>query len=126
MHLRDLSNIFKECAPLKIDYIQPFSRERCVTQTSFHVDVTKCRTFMNPESALWTVKDGADYSEWIVRITCSIAECFADSYLESFLPVCRLSIEFCELILPRIIYLIIHRSDNFIDAMCDCVNQFFR
>ncbi|EZA54785.1 Serine-protein kinase ATM [Ooceraea biroi] len=125
-YLRNLSNILKEYAPLKIDYIQPFSRGRCVTQTSFHVDNTKFRIVMDPKNALWTVKDSMNYTEWVVKITCGIAECFADSYLESFLPVCRLSIEFCELILPRIIYLIICENKSFIGSICDCVNHFFR
>lgn len=81
---------------------------------------------MNPENTLWTVQNNKNYAEWIIKLTCSVAECFADSYLESFLLVCQLSVEFCELILPRIVYLVIHKNNSFIDAMCDCVNQFFR
>ncbi|XP_024884976.1 serine-protein kinase ATM [Temnothorax curvispinosus] len=122
---KDLSNIL-ECAPLKIDYIRPFARGRCSKQTSFRVDAARFRVIMNPENALWTVQNSENYAEWIINITCSVAECFPDSYLENFLLVCRLSVEFCELILPRIVYLVIHKNDSFIDAMCDCVNKFFR
>ncbi|XP_012534493.1 serine-protein kinase ATM isoform X2 [Monomorium pharaonis] len=122
---KDLSNVL-ECAPLKIDYIRPFIHGRYVKQTSFHVDTTRFRTIMNPENTLWTVQNGDSYAEWIIKVTCNIAECFADSYLENLLSVCRLSVEFCELILPRIVYLVIHANDSFINAMCDCVNQFFR
>lgn len=122
---KDLSNIL-ECASLKLDYIRPFARGRYVTQTSFCVDATRFRVVMNPENALWTIQNNENYAEWIVKVTCGVAECFADSYLENFLPVCRLSVEFCELILPRIVYLVIHKNDSFIDALCDCVNQFFR
>lgn len=81
---------------------------------------------MNPENPFWTVQDNENYAEWIVKLTCGIAECFTDSYLDSFLPVCQLSVKFCELILPRIIYLVIYRNGKFIGVMCDCVNQFFR
>ncbi|EGI58185.1 Serine-protein kinase ATM, partial [Acromyrmex echinatior] len=121
----DLSNIL-ECTSLKIDYIRPFARGRCVRQTSFSVDTARFRVVMNPENELWTIQNNENYAEWIIKVTCSVAECFTDSYLESFLSVCRLSVEFCELILPRIIYLVIHENDRFIDTMCDCVNQFFR
>ncbi|KYN37415.1 Serine-protein kinase ATM, partial [Trachymyrmex septentrionalis] len=121
----DLSNIL-ECTSLKIDYIRPFARGRCVRQTSFNVDTAKFRVVMNPENELWTIQNNENYADWIINVTCSVAECFTDSYLESFLSVCRLSVEFCELILPRIVYLVIHENDRFIDTMCDCVNQFFR
>ncbi|XP_011642127.1 serine-protein kinase ATM isoform X1 [Pogonomyrmex barbatus] len=122
---KDLSNIL-DCTPLKIDYIRPFAHSHYVTQTSFCVDATKFRIVMNSKNALWTVQNNENYAEWIIKVTCNIAECFVDSYLESFLPVCRLSVEFCEVILPRIIYLVIHENASFIDAMCDCINQFFR
>ncbi|XP_070172770.1 serine-protein kinase ATM [Polyergus mexicanus] len=125
-YTKNLSNILEESVPLKIDYIRPFAHGRCVTQTSFGVNAARFRSVMNPENPLWTVQDNENYAEWIVKLTCGIAECFTDSYLESFLPVCQLNIKFCELILPRIVYLVIHRNGSFIGAMCDCVNQFFR
>lgn len=122
---KSLSNIL-QCASLKIDYIRPFTSSNFVTQMSFSVDTARFRIVMNPNSAFWTVQNDETYVEWIVKVTCGITECFADSYLKSFLPVCRLSVEFCELILPRIVYLVICKSNNFVSAMCDCVNQFFR
>jgi len=122
---KDLA-IILECAPLKIDYIRPFSHGCYIKQMSFCVDAARFRVVMNPENALWTVQNNGNYAEWIIKVTCSVAECFANSYLENFLSVCRLSVEFCELILPRIVYLVIHKNDSFINAMCDCVNQFFR
>lgn len=125
-YTRNLSNILEESAPLKIDYIRPFARERNVTQTSFLVNAVRFHELMSSENPLWTVQDNENYGEWIVKLTCGIAECFTDSYLESFLPVCRLSVKFCELILPRIVYLVIHRNSSYIGAICDCVNQFFR
>ncbi|KYQ49759.1 Serine-protein kinase ATM, partial [Trachymyrmex zeteki] len=121
----DLSNIL-ECTSLKIDYIRPFARGRCIRQTSFSIDTAKFRVVMNPENELWIIQNNENYAEWIIKVTCSVAECFIDSYLENFLSICRLSVEFCELILPRIVYLVIHENDRFIDTMCDCVNQFFR
>jgi len=124
-YLTDLSNILK-CTSLKIDYIRPFARGRCIRQTSFNVDTARFRVVMNSKNELWTIQNNENYAEWIIKITCSVAECFTDSYLESFLSVCRLSVEFCELILPRIVYLVIHENDKFIDTLCDCVNQFFR
>ncbi|KMQ89559.1 serine-protein kinase atm [Lasius niger] len=125
-YTRNLSNILEESAPLKIDYIRPFARERNVSQTSFLVNAARFHELMSSENPLWTVQDNENYGEWIVKLTCGIAECFTDSYLESFLPVCRLSVKFCELILPRIVYLVIHRNSSYIGAICDCVNQFFR
>ncbi|XP_012222718.1 serine-protein kinase ATM isoform X2 [Linepithema humile] len=122
---KSLSNIL-QCAPLKIDYIRPFISSSFVTETSFSVDTARFYIVMNPSNALWTVQNGETYAEWIVKVTSGITECFAGSYLKSFLPVCRLSVEFCELILPRIIYFAIHKDNNFVSAMCDCVNQFFR
>ncbi|XP_019882077.2 serine-protein kinase ATM isoform X2 [Camponotus floridanus] len=125
-YTKNLSSILGESTPLKINYIRPFARGRCVTQMSFCVDATRFRNVMNPENSLWTVQKNENYADWIVKLTCTIAECFANSYLESFLPVCRLSVKFCELILPRIVYLVIHRNVSFIGTMCDCINQFFR
>lgn len=125
-YTRNLSNILHECSPFKIDYIRPFIRSRYVAQKSFSVNIARFRTIMDPENAIWTVKNDENYVDWIVKTTCAIAGCFADSYLESFLPVCRLSVEFCELILPRIIYLIIQEYESSIDTMCDCFNRFFR
>ncbi|XP_020292169.1 serine-protein kinase ATM isoform X3 [Pseudomyrmex gracilis] len=125
-YLKNLSNVLEECSPLKIDYIRPFACSGSVAkQTLFSVDFAQFRVVINPVNTFWIVKDGETYADWIVNVTCSIAECFQDSYLKSFLPVCRLSIEFCELILPRIFYLVIYQSKNF-NAMCDCVNRFFR
>ncbi|KAL6424274.1 hypothetical protein ACFW04_009833 [Cataglyphis niger] len=125
-YTRNLSNILEESVPLKIDYIRPFIHGGYITQTSFNVNTAKFRSVMNSENPLWTVQDNENYAEWIVKLTCGIAECFTDSYLESFLPVCQFSVKFCELILPRIIYLVIYRNGKLIGVMCDCVNQFFR
>lgn len=125
-YAKNLANIHDRCAPLKLDYIRPFLDGRYVAEKSFSVNFEKFRTIMNPENALWTTKNDENYAEWIVKITCGIAECFTDSYLDCFLPVCRLSVKFCQLILPRIVFLIIQQCDNSICALCDCVNQFFR
>ncbi|XP_011154175.2 serine-protein kinase ATM [Harpegnathos saltator] len=126
-YIQNLSYIHDKYASLKIDYIRPFIQEkRAVAKKSFSVNIAKFRTIMNPKNILWTIKNNDNYAEWIVKITCSVAECFTDSYLESFLSVCWLSIKFCELILPRIIFLIIQRCESSIDALCDCINQFFR
>lgn len=126
-YTKNLSIILHEHAPLKVEYIRPFVHSRCITKNTFSVNMARFRTVMNPENALWTVENDENYVEWIVQVTCSVAECFGESYLESFLPVCRLSVEFCELVLPRILYLLmsIQRCANF-DAMRDCVNRFFR
>lgn len=125
-HMQNLLNIHDKYASLKIDYIRPFIQCRAVAEKSFCVNFAKFRIIMDPENALWTVKNGENYAEWIVKITCGIAECFADSYLESFLPVCWLSVKFCELILPRIIFLITQRCESSFGILCDCINQFFR
>lgn len=125
-YVKNLSYIHDKCAPLKVDYIRPFFHGRIIAEKSFSVNFVKFRTIMDPENALWTIKNGENYAEWIVKITCGVAECFTDSYLDSFLPVCWLSVKFCELILPRIVFLIIQRCESSINALCDCVNQFFR
>ncbi|XP_014473077.1 PREDICTED: serine-protein kinase ATM [Dinoponera quadriceps] len=125
-YMKDLSNIYDKCAPLKLEYIRPFLHSRVVANKCFSVNFTRFRTIMEPRNSLWTIKNGESYAEWIIKVTCGVAECFADSYLDSFLPVCRLSVKFCELILPRIIFLIIERCENLINTLCDCINQFFR
>ncbi|KAL0100932.1 hypothetical protein PUN28_019367 [Cardiocondyla obscurior] len=121
---KHLSNILGYPS-LKIDYIQPFVYGRCSKQISFCVDIVKLQVVMDPTNALWTVENGENYAEWIIKVTCSVAECFPNTYLDNFLLVCRHSVEFCELLLPRIIYLVIHEKDNFMHTMCKCINQFF-
>lgn len=110
---------------LPLNYIQPFIIGKTSKTKTIGLSDTKVKNIINPNNVIWTVKSNDSYCKWIEEITCNILECFTGFYFECLIPVCTLSADFCELILPRIIFLIINIDKKFAAAICFCINQFF-
>ncbi|XP_029040439.2 serine-protein kinase ATM [Osmia bicornis bicornis] len=110
---------------LPVSYIQPFITDKNSKIDTININDVKLNDIINSDNDIWTIHSNNSYNNWIVEITCRITECFMGFYFENLRSVCTLSTEFCEIILPRIIYLIIHIDRKFISAICSCINTFF-
>lgn len=121
--LRNILNEPQLVLPLK--YIQLFTVGKVSETKDIGIDNSKIQSIINPTNVIWTVQSTGSYSKWVVEMTCKIAECFTQFYSKSLIAVCALSTDFCELILPRIIFLIIHIDKKLTAALCSCINEFF-
>ncbi|CAL7943643.1 unnamed protein product [Xylocopa violacea] len=110
---------------LPINYIQPFIACKSSDTNSIGISYTNINNIINPNNAIWTVESENSYSSWIIAITRKVAKCFPGFYFENLIPICALSTDFCEIILPRIIFLIIHKYEEFTTTVCSCIDKFF-
>ncbi|XP_076687337.1 serine/threonine-protein kinase tefu isoform X2 [Andrena cerasifolii] len=125
-YIERLQNVLNESQlVLPLKYIKLFTVGKVSDIKDIGIDNTKIQSIINPTNVIWTVQSAGSYSNWIVEITCKIAECFTRFYSKSLTPVCALSTDFCELILPRIIFLLIHIDKKHTTALCSCINEFF-
>ncbi|XP_031830612.1 serine/threonine-protein kinase tefu isoform X2 [Nomia melanderi] len=107
------------------NYIQPFIINKNSRTKKVTINNVKMNNILNPQNNIWTLQTNDSYTNWVTEITCKIVECFAGFYFENLLPICMLSTNVCEIILPRIIFLIIRIDKKFTAAVCSCINEFF-
>ncbi|KAK2581050.1 hypothetical protein KPH14_006093 [Odynerus spinipes] len=113
-------------SPLRINYISPFIQEKGnLYKKDIILDKVSCSKYINENNLIWTEESSIPYNEWIVKMTCDIIACFANYFLIDLIPVCKLSMAMCELILPRIIFLIMYINKELAITMCHCINRFF-
>lgn len=113
-------------SPLRLEYIRPFIHEvKNLSKNKITLDPIACNKYIKKDNPIWIETSNISYAEWIVRITCNIIECFSGYYFENLIPVCKLSIEMCELILPRIIFLIMYINKELAIKVSHCINEFF-
>lgn len=124
-YMEYLKTILDEPQVLPINYIQPFISNKNSKINSIEINYTKINNIINQNNTIWTVQSDGSYSSWIIALTCNVLECFIGFYSENLIPICILSTDFCEIILPRIIFLIIHIDEQFITTLCLCINKFF-
>ncbi|XP_015186804.1 PREDICTED: serine-protein kinase ATM isoform X1 [Polistes dominula] len=112
---------------LRLDYILPFLCEvkNVKKKEIILLDELACNKYLNKNNPIWIDVYNKSYDEWIIESTCNMIECFSGYYLKDLIPVCKLSIEMCELILPRIIYLIIYINNDLAVTVSHCINGFF-
>lgn len=110
---------------LPLNYIQPFIARKSSKSSNIGINYSKICNIVNPNNTIWTVQSDDSYSSWIIAIACKIAECFAGFYSEYLIAPCTLSTDVCELILPRIIFLIIHTDGKLTTTICKCIDKFF-
>ncbi|XP_046831234.1 serine-protein kinase ATM isoform X2 [Vespa crabro] len=123
--IRQMS-IDRSRSPLRLDYIRPFIHEvKNLNKNKITLDTIACNKYIKKDNPIWIETSNIPYAEWIVQITCNIIECFSGYYLEDLIPVCKLSIEMCELILPRIMFLITYINKELAIALSHCINGFF-
>ncbi|XP_078038484.1 serine/threonine-protein kinase tefu [Augochlora pura] len=111
-------------ATLPLSYIKPFIRHKN-SKTKKGLVKVKISNILNPQNSIWTIKTNGSYTSWITELTCKILKCFTGFYSENLVPACTLSTDICEIILPRIIFLIISIDKKFTPVICSCINQFF-
>ncbi|XP_012149187.1 serine/threonine-protein kinase tefu isoform X2 [Megachile rotundata] len=122
-HLKTVLNESQVTLPVK--YIQPFVSSKSSKSNNINLNYATVNDVINPHNDIWTVHTNNSYNNWIVKITSRIIECFNGFYFENLISVCTLSTDFCEIILPRIIFLIIHIDKKFTSTICSCIDQFF-
>ncbi|XP_053981121.1 serine-protein kinase ATM isoform X1 [Hylaeus volcanicus] len=110
---------------ISLHYIQPFKVGKSSKVRKVGINNEKINNILNPHNTIWSVESDGSYSNWIVEITCKIAECLTGFYSENLFPICALSTNFCEIILPRIIFLIIDIDKKYMSSVCSCINAFF-
>ncbi|KAL2712028.1 serine-protein kinase ATM-like isoform X3 [Vespula squamosa] len=111
---------------LRLDYIRPFIHEvKNLNKNKITLDQIACNKYIKKDNPIWIETSNIPYAEWIIQITCNIIECFSGYYLEDLIPICKLSIEMCELILPRIIFLIMYINKELSITVSHCINGFF-
>ncbi|XP_076381605.1 serine/threonine-protein kinase tefu isoform X2 [Megalopta genalis] len=109
---------------LPLSHIKPFITHKN-SKTKKGLVKVKMSNILNPQNGIWTIKINGSYTSWITELTCKILKCFTGFYSENLVPVCTLSTDICEIILPRIIFLIISVDKKFTSVICSCINQFF-
>ncbi|XP_076247506.1 serine/threonine-protein kinase tefu [Calliopsis andreniformis] len=125
-YTKHLQNILSEPeVTLPLSDIQPFTVGKHSGIKTINLNNMKVKSIINPHNNIWTVQSNDSYFKWIREITSKILECFTGFYSECLIPICALSTDFCELILPRIIFLIIYIDRKFTAAICSCINEFF-
>ncbi|CAK9823884.1 Serine-protein kinase ATM [Anthophora retusa] len=122
-HLKNILNESQKILPLT--YIQPFITNKSSKMSNIGINYIKINNVFDPHNTIWKMQSDGSYTNWIVTVTCKIAECFTGFYSENLIPICALSTDFCEIILPRIIFLIIHTNKKFINIICLCIDKFF-
>ncbi|XP_043513638.1 serine-protein kinase ATM isoform X2 [Frieseomelitta varia] len=122
-HLKTVLNESQSILPLC--YIQPFINNKHSKMSNIGVNYTKVYDIITPDNIIWTIQSDGSYTTWIVELTCSVLKCFTGFYSENLIPICTLSTEFCEIILPRIIFLILYIDKHFMSSICLCINKIF-
>ncbi|OAD57559.1 Serine-protein kinase ATM [Eufriesea mexicana] len=110
---------------LPLSYIQPFISNNTSKINAIGINYIKINNIINPTNTIWTIQSNDSYRNWIITLTCNAVECFTEFYAENLIPICALSTDFCEIILPRIIFLTIHRDKELTPTICLCINKFF-
>lgn len=107
-------------------YIYPFvDRDNVPMSRRIDVDPAKWQVCIDRQNDLWMPTNHESYAKWIVDTTCKLLDCFVNLYAPSLKPVCRESIEFCELLLPRLVNLVQSVDSQFVNDVCVCINRFF-
>ncbi|XP_015117607.1 serine-protein kinase ATM [Diachasma alloeum] len=104
---------------------RPFLMKSTARARGVEVDGKKCAMCFIHNNDIWKGEGGDSYSSWIKRITCTVLGCFKELYTSSLIPVCGLNVEFCESILPRLIFLLTKTAEELLDYVCGCINLFF-
>ncbi|XP_011310406.1 serine-protein kinase ATM [Fopius arisanus] len=89
------------------------------------LDEENCAICFVHGDEIWKGEGGESYVSWIRKLTCAIINCFKGLYTSALVPVCKIDVEFCESILPRMIFLLISTADELLDFVCKCINSFF-
>ena len=108
---------------LCVDRIRPFIVKSNFVNNKITIDKIKYQEIIDPDNLLWKGPSNCSYFEWITELSCKIAKCFGNFYLESLIPIFKMNLLFCEVVLPRIINIMICLNCF---EFCDCINRFFR
>ncbi|XP_024944918.1 serine-protein kinase ATM isoform X2 [Cephus cinctus] len=110
---------------LRIEYVYPFLNKHRENKKHIKIDFKSFRSCFDVGNDFWVGKLTRSHNEWITNITINVIECFSDFYLTELTPVCKLNVQFCETILPRIFVLIVLMEKKDASIICSCINQFF-
>ncbi|XP_050594170.1 serine-protein kinase ATM isoform X2 [Bombus affinis] len=125
-YMNTLKTVLNESqAVLPLNYIQPFIKDKNSKMSNIAINYTKIDDIIKSDNIFWTTQSDGSYASWITVLTCNVLECFTGFYSENLIPICALSTDFCEIILPRIIFLIIHIDKRFMSTISLCINTFF-
>ncbi|XP_008559414.1 serine-protein kinase ATM [Microplitis demolitor] len=122
-YLKNLNNLSE---PLLLSFTQPFLANSKIDTSPVRLNIENSKKYIDPQNNIWKSDEINSYTKWLTNITCCILSCFKNFYSTILIPVCELSTEFCEIILPRLIYLIIYTDYDFADDIYECINTFFK
>ena len=108
--------------------IYPFGTHKDTGKLSLntiYIDRGNWARFVDDENDLWIPASYDSYSKWIIEITCKLLDCFVNFYTKGLKPVCRLSVEFCEMLLPRLVNFVTETEKNLVNDVYVCINRFF-
>ncbi|XP_043278372.1 serine-protein kinase ATM [Venturia canescens] len=107
-------------------YIYPFVNQNDTPKSRvINFDDDKWKMCINRENDVWAPTNYESYDKWIIDITCMLLDCFVNFYTPSLQPVCRESVEFCEILFPRLVNLVQSIDSRRVNDVCLCINRFF-
>ncbi|XP_043476471.1 serine-protein kinase ATM-like [Leptopilina heterotoma] len=104
-----------------LKYIRPFITKASVSDSSEAVILEICGE-LRENSWIETATDA--YGNWIQNFTCTIADCYQNFFMQSIIPIFKLSVQFCEKLLPLMVNVLIDNTE-LIDETCAFINRFF-
>lgn len=77
--------------------------------------------------SLWCPERTCSHSEWITDLVCAILDTISHScYLPSLIPVCKVKVEFSEMLLPLLINLFFYMNNKlYAEIIYQQINYFF-
>ena len=73
----------------------------------------------------WIESFRSSYSNWIRKFSYMIANCFQNFYMKKIIPILNLSVQFCEKLLPWMVY-VLFEDPKLANEMTNCINRFFQ
>lgn len=107
------------------DRVYPFGTTRNSRSAEIRIDRGNWERCIDPNVDLWIPASYDSYAKWIIDITCKLLDCLVNFYTKSLKPVCRLSVEFCEALLPRLVNLIIRIDERLVNDVFIVIDRFF-
>ncbi|KAK0178060.1 hypothetical protein PV328_002041 [Microctonus aethiopoides] len=120
-----LQNFEDSGKQMLLEYIQPFLSNGKLKIRTILFDNDNYLKCFDRCNEIWCGDKVDCYTTWITNITCSILDCMVNFYSSCLKPICKLNTEFCEMILPYLICIIISADEYMASEVYNCINQFF-
>ncbi|XP_045467917.1 serine-protein kinase ATM isoform X2 [Harmonia axyridis] len=112
--------------PIPNKYFIPFFTDK--RPKSFIINLKKSMDELASkinQNQLWCPNETMEYDDWIRNLLCNLLQTLSDCYLVRLIPICKLKIEFCEVLLPSLIYLLVSLNEKVNTIIIGKINKFF-